>query len=264
MQLVDGILYSPLSQYYYLFMSFGGLDANGAYHLRVARSRNPNGPFVDGLGRDMATCKSDPTKPLFDDVSIAPFGQKLLGNHQFALATGETGSPLGYVSPGHNSAAIDASTGQHLLFMHTRFPGRGEAHEVRVHEFHINAEGWPVMAPLRYVPLSLNTTPLTPEVRAADAAGSYKLVNHGKDITASTKASVMVTLLADGSLGGAMAGRWSHDGSNRITVTPTGQAAFSGVLSRGWNPNANAFTVAFSAQSAEGVSLWAIRTGVAA
>lgn len=258
------ILYSPLSQYYYLFMSFGGLDANGAYHLRVARSRNPNGPFVDGQGRDMRQCKSDPTKPLFDDASIAPYGQKLLGNHQFALAAGETGTALGYVSPGHNSAAIDAASGRHLLFMHTRFPGRGEAHEVRVHEFHLNAEAWPVVAPLRYVPLAMNPTTLTPEVSAADAAGSYKLVNHGKDITASVKASVVVSLLADGSLGGAMAGRWSHDGSNRVTVTPTGQAAFSGVLSRGWNPNTSAFTVCFSALSAEGVALWGLRTGPAA
>jgi arabinan endo-1,5-alpha-L-arabinosidase len=133
-----------------------------------------------------------------------------------------------------------------------------------VHEFHLNAEAWPVVAPLRYVPLAMNPTTLMPEVSAADAAGSYKLVNHGKDITASVKASVVVSLLADGSLGGAMAGRWSHDGSNRVTVTPTGQAAFSGVLSRGWNPNTSAFTVCFSALSAEGVALWGLRTGPAA
>jgi len=37
--------------------------------------------------------------------------------------------------------------------------------------------------------------------------------------------------------------------------------AYSGVLSRQWNPNANAFAVTFTAQSQTGVSLWGIRTG---
>jgi arabinan endo-1,5-alpha-L-arabinosidase len=55
----------------------------------------------------MAAVKGAPNT-VFDDASIAPFGQKLMGNHQFALADGETGTPLGYVSPGHNSAYYDA------------------------------------------------------------------------------------------------------------------------------------------------------------
>ena len=44
------ILYSPDSKYYYLFVSFGGLDANGGYNIRVARSLNPDGPYLDAAG----------------------------------------------------------------------------------------------------------------------------------------------------------------------------------------------------------------------
>ena len=253
------VLYSPQSQYYYLFVSFGGLDAVGGYNVRVARSRNPDGPYVDAAGTDMATVKGA-AGTLFDDASIAPHGMKLMGNHQFALATGETGTPLGYVSPGHNSAYRDATTGQLFIVFHTRFPGLGETHEVRVHEMHLNADGWPVIAPLRYAPLSLATPAQAADVSAAQAAGSYKLVNHGKDISATIKASVAVVLNADGTVSGGLSGTWTHQGGNKLSIV-SGGLTYAGVLSRQWNPNANAFVVSFSALSSTGVALWGIRTG---
>lgn len=256
------ILHSPVSGWYYLFVSFGGLDANGAYNLRVARSRTPEGPYLDAAGRSMRDCKANPNLPLFDDASIAPYGQKLLGNHQFALAAGETGTAPGYVSPGHNSAAYDAATGDHLLFFHSRFPGQGEAHQVRVHAFHLNAEGWPVVAPLRHVPLARSAVALNAAIAASEVAGSYKLLDHGKDISANTQPSSMLTLAADGSASGTgFTGRWVHAGNNLLTLTATAGQVFHGVLSRQWNPNTQRFAVCFSAQSAAGVSLWGIRAG---
>lgn len=255
------ILYSPASKYYYLFVSFGGLDAAGGYNVRVARSLSPDGPYVDGAGTDMATVKGA-TGTVFDDASIAPHGVKLMGGHVFANAAFETGTALGYVSPGHNSACHDAATGKYFIIFHTRFPGTGEAHELRVHEMHLNDDGWPVIAPLRYAPLSLASPAQTADVTAAQAAGTYKLVNHGKDITAVSKASIVVTLNAGGTVGGSggMTGTWTHNGGNKITLV-SGGVTFKGVLSRQWNTNASAFVVSFSALSAGGVSLWAIRTG---
>jgi arabinan endo-1,5-alpha-L-arabinosidase len=46
-----------------------------------------------------------------------------------------------------------------------------------------------------------------------------------------------------------------------VTVALTGGESFDGVLSRQWNSNANSFTVTFSAQSSQGVSIWGVRTG---
>lgn len=253
------ILYSPQSRYYYLFASFGGLAANGGYNLRIARSRAPDGPYLDGDGTDMATVMGAPGTA-FDDASIAPHAMKLVGNHQYALAAGETGTALGYVSPGHNSAYYDATTQQYFLIFHSRFPNQGEYHEVRVHEMHLNEDGWLVAAALRYAPLSLAKPAQTAGVAASDAAGSYKLVNHGKDISAAIKASIAVTLNADGSLGGGMSGSWAVKAGNLLTIT-SGGTSYSGVLSRQWNTNADAFVVSFSAMSSGGVSLWAVRTG---
>jgi arabinan endo-1,5-alpha-L-arabinosidase len=255
------VLYSPQSGYYYMFTSFGGLDANGGYNLRVARSKAPDGPYVDAKGTDMATVKGAPNT-LFDDASITPYGQKLMGNHQFAQADGETGTPLGYVSPGHNSAYYDASSGKYFLIFHTRFPGQGELHEVRVHEMFVNNDGWPVVAPLRYAPLSKATPAVAAAVTSADAAGAYKMVNHGKDISAAIKPSAAIRLAADGTVNGAVTGKWTNTDGNKVAITIDGTTAvYNGVLSRQWNTNANAFVVTFTAQNSDGVSIWGIRTG---
>lgn len=241
------VLYSPQSQYYYLFTSFGGLDASGAYNMRTARSRNPDGPYIDAKGTDMAAVKANPALPLFDDATIAPHGNKIMGNHQF------TGS--GYVSAGHNSARYEAATQQYFLFFHSRFPGRGEQHEIRVHEMFVNEDGWPVVSPLRYAPLANS------EVTAADAQGSYEYLNHGKDISATVKNAQAIRLEAGGAISGAVTGTWALRGDNKVQIVLPAGGTFNGILSRQYNASAKKFVVVFSAQSADGVSVWGVRTG---
>jgi arabinan endo-1,5-alpha-L-arabinosidase len=244
------VMYSPQADYYYMFTSFGGLDANGAYNMRVARSKNPNGPYLDAKGTDMDTVKANP-----------PHGQKLFGNHQFSAGSGEAGVASGYVSAGHNSARYEAATQQYFLFFHTRFPGRGEQHELRVHEMFINEDGWPVVAPLRYAPLAKSAVALTADVTSADAAGTYQFINHGKDITAAIKPAQTIKLEAGGAISGAVTGTWTHRGANKVQLVLTGGATFNGVLSRQFNANAKRFVVTFSVQASDGVSVWGVRTG---
>jgi arabinan endo-1,5-alpha-L-arabinosidase len=55
------VLYSPETDYYYMYLSFGGLDADGGYNMRVVRSKNPDGPYYDAEGNDMINVKADPT-----------------------------------------------------------------------------------------------------------------------------------------------------------------------------------------------------------
>jgi len=126
---------------------------------------------------------------------------------------------------------------------------------------HLNEDGWLVAAPFRYAPLSLATPTQTAAVSSAQAAGAYKLIDHGKDISATIKTSSAVRLNADGTVSGAATGSWVHRGSNMISLTLTGGAVFAGVLSRQWNSNANAFVVTFSAQSSTGTSIWGARSG---
>ena len=128
------MLYSPETDYYYLFLFFGGLAADGGYNIRVARSKAPDGPFEDSEGQDMINAQGSPSV-LFDDPAYAPYGVKLMGNFEFLNMDDELPvSGEGYVSPGHNSAFYDEENGKYYLIFHTRFPNRGEKHEVRVHQ----------------------------------------------------------------------------------------------------------------------------------
>ena len=248
------VLYSPHSHYYYLFVSFGGLDADGAYNIRVARASQPEGPYLDAIGNDMTQVKSDPTLPLFDDRSIEPFAQKLLGNHLFVRETGEggTGSGDGYVSPGHNSAFYDAENEQYFMFFHTRFPGLGEQHQLRVHEFFINKDGWPVVAPHRYA-----ASAVPQAINAEQLAGNYKFINHGKAISATIVNSQQITLTADGRITGAVTGNWLFQPPADISLDLGPEQQYSGVVSTQWSEAARAFTITLTAQSAQGVSVWA-------
>lgn len=210
------VLYDAEAGYYYLFVTYGGLDAAGGYNIRVARSTSPDGPYVDADGQDMADVKSDPTLPLFDDVTIAESAVKLMGNHVLAPAT--DGMPaLGYVSPGGSSPFLDEETGRTLIAFHTRFPGRGEAHQVRVHELAIDEDGWPVISPLHWAGEPDR------EPSADDLPGSYTLVDHGpRTISRSMAEAESITLADDGTVTGDREGAWEADG-DRVLLTLDGE-----------------------------------------
>ena len=54
------MIYHPQTAFYYMFVSFGGLAANGEYNIRVARSQAADGPYFDGPGTDMSTVRGNP------------------------------------------------------------------------------------------------------------------------------------------------------------------------------------------------------------
>lgn len=255
------VIYAPETGFYYMFVSYGGLSADGGYNIRVSRSSNPNGPYFDANGTNMANVKSDPNLPLFDDASIAPHGVKLMGNHVFTNSNNE----LGYVSPGHNSAWRNPSSGQYFLFFHTRFPNRGEEHEVRVHEFFFNDAGWPVVAPLRYAAKQDASNPNRSQseldaINYGQLPGLYQFVNHGKDISDVIKQSVDISLEIDGSVTGGVSGTWAYNTANQSIVLVLNGTSYQGKASRQWNQSRHRFEISFSALSQDGTAVWGIRS----
>jgi arabinan endo-1,5-alpha-L-arabinosidase len=241
------ILHSPETKYYYLFVTYGGLDSRGGYNMRVARSLRPDGPYVDAAGHAMAEVKADAAKPLFDDRSIEPFGTKLMGNFHFDTV----GDGHGYVSPGHNSAYYDAKSGKHFLIFHTRFLGTGERHQVRVHQMFMNGAGWPVVAPYRYAGETLERVP------SAEVAGSYRFVNHGRAISADVNRSRPIRLESDGTVTGSHQGRWRVEGKD-IEIELDG-VIYSGKVHRQWQPESSTRILTLTALSPDGLALWAVR-----
>lgn len=245
------IFYSPQSDYYYLFTSFGGYVSTDGYNIRIARSKQPDGPYLDAQGNDMANARGS-------WENIEPYGVKIMAGFEFASDPGDTETARGYLSPGHNSAYYDAATKKHFLVMHTRFPHRGEEHSIRVHEMFVNADGWLVASPDRYVPTIKGRN----VVDAHDAIGDYKFIDLGKDINREPKKSVYISLNADGSISGDVTGRYSRYllDANRITVKLDGvDEPFEGRFAWQWNEAANRLVPIFTAVSEKGVSIWGSR-----
>ncbi len=247
------ILYSPESEYYYLFVSFGGLAANGGYNMRVFRSVNPDGPYVDAAGNNMATTPI-PNSQL---STIAPYGVKIMGNFQFQTTPGESGTALpGYVSPGHNSTHYDPATDRYFLLFHTRFVGQGEFHRVRVHPMFVNADDWLVVAPHRYAGETIAPTDV------GRVVGTYKLISHGKDITPTVKLSTTITLAADGTVTGSSTGTWQLTGDYDATLV-LGGVTHRGVFVRQWDESRARWVLAFTAvDGASGAAIWGSKTAV--
>ena len=109
------VIYNEKTEYYYLFLSFGGLDSDGGYNIRVCRSKHPDGPYEDSMGQEMEDCKG-PAGSAFSDSSAELYGTKLMGGYKFLWKEGEEGKERkGYLSPGHNSCLYQEETGNYYI-----------------------------------------------------------------------------------------------------------------------------------------------------
>jgi arabinan endo-1,5-alpha-L-arabinosidase len=248
------VMYSPVADYYYLFYSVAGFAANDGYNIRIARSKNPNGPYLDPAGVDIASVKTG-----------LEIGGKLLGGFEFTQTVGETDPSWGYQSPGHNSAIYDAATKRHLLVTHTRFPasstaypGAIDAHAVRTHEMFLNKEGWLVVSPERYVPLSGDNL-----VDENEVAGHYKFVNQGLGVNKAAIKSGYITLHDNRNVSGSDKGTWTIQGDDSIKLT-LDSGTYFGVLKWQWDNGLKKLVPVFTAMARDGASVFGIRTDVIA
>jgi arabinan endo-1,5-alpha-L-arabinosidase len=265
----EGSYIEYINGYYYLFMSYGGLAAggvasdynNGGYQMRVFRSKNPDGPYVD----------SKNATALYADKYYLNFGKDAndgnRGTNIFG-AYGEWGNKTvganSERSQGHNSA-IAAEDGRAYLIYHTRFQSKGEGHEVRVHQLFQNEDGWLVAAPFEYTGEVTKLAKMGSKqyVATSSVPGKYKMLTHeyGLDHTKKEYAKpVDVVLDATGNISGAVSGKWSQkDGTSYFNVTINGQV-YKGVLVEQYlepkSEKAPSFTVMCAAT---GVTIWGYR-----
>jgi len=246
------IMYSPDTDYYYLFLSFGGLEVNDGYNIRVCRSRNPDGPYEDALGQDMIKCGGRPGT-YFNDPDYEGYGVKLMGGYCFLPDPSDSNQgKQAFRSPGHNSAIYEEETGRYFIIFHTRYANRGAYHSVRVHQMFFNEDGWPVILPLRY------SGEMNEPVSSGLQSGRYKIVLHERDINKTEHNSVIVTLHGDGSVSGEYTGSWSCPDEKNVTVILNG-TVYRGVFNDGMNASEKEWTTCFTALDETGAALWGIR-----
>ena len=242
------ILYSPDTDYYYLFLSFGGLNAADGYNIRVCRSRNPDGPYEDALGQDMIDCGGkDGT--FFNDPDYEGYGVKLLGGYCFEPLEGESFTRTAYRSPGHNSAFYEPETGRYFLIFHTRFANRGEQFRVRVHQMMMNEDGWPVVLPWRYA------GEMPEKVPAQQQTGIYKVILHERDINKTEHTSKVICLEPDGIVTGDLAGTWNCMDGQTFECELDG-IVYHGVMTTAFDSITNVWVPCFSALDPTGATLW--------
>src|SRR5690606_7868195 len=239
------VTYDKATGYYYLYVTYGWLAADGEYNMRLFRAENPEGPYLDISGQNAV---------LTSNADHSPIGNKLIGHFLFERKQGDpgTGVGYGYVSSGHNSAYSDPDTVERFLVFHTRFPNRGEAFELRIHQMFMNEDEWLVVAPSRYTGEKLE------KINPDQIIGEYQFVNHEKDISKTIKKSVTITLNEDGTIAGPVNGTWELVDDYYATLTIDGKT-YKGVFVRQWNEVTESTEMAFTAVSEEGKSIWGIR-----
>jgi len=167
------IFYNEETDYYYLTVSYGGLTREGGYQIRVFRSKEVGGPYLDTKGETLGTAAANHSE----------YGLKLMGNYNLpSLKTA-------YMAPGHNSILQD-DDGKMYVIHHQRFDSGSEYHEPRVHQLFMTKNGWPVAAPFAYAGESLSAD----GYKEKDIPGTWFIVNHGTDISGEIHDSVKTEL----------------------------------------------------------------------
>ena len=247
------IIYNAETGYYYLFLSFGGLNVNDGYNIRVCRSRNVEGPYEDARGNDMRECMCRPGN-FWNDGDVAGYGVKLMGGYTFAPLDGENSERAQVVrSPGHNSACCDGDSGRWFLIHHTRFAGNDGRYIVQTREMYFNEYGWPVVAPARYV--RDDRLPADAEIQPF---GVFKVLSHGQDVNAVEHVSTPLTFGGDFTVTGEAKGSFERDGERGMRVTLDG-VVYSGFYAVGYDADQDAFATTFTAMSGDGRTLWGVR-----
>lgn len=238
------ILYDEVSDYYYLFVSFGWLSRDGGYQIRLFRSKKPDGPFVDMEGKTFRRVNHHD-----------PYGLKLMGNYIFPSME------YGYKSPGHNSAFID-SDGKMYIVYHQRFDVDSEMHEPRVHQLFRTKNGWLTVAPFATEGEML----CSKSYLEAEICGIYYVIEHGQDISSKVKKPVKVEFTrdnkiicaetTDGKKDKKLFGSYRLEDESRITVT-IGKLVYESVIVQ-INDEAGNPTMCITGVGSN-QSIWAVR-----
>ncbi|MCC8073288.1 MAG: glycoside hydrolase family 43 protein [Clostridiales bacterium] len=204
------IVYDAESDYYYFYLTYGGLAGDGGYNIREYRSKNPDGPYEDKAG-NLATDQTNT-------------GVKLDGNYYFSSCSSA------YLSGGHSSSFVD-DDGKMYQAYHTRFyEDSGWGHQLRVHQMLRTSDGWAVMLPYEYEGETVSETGYD----TSEIVGTYEFVNStnmtqrlesGADLSSIVLPTTTIELAADGNIYGIVEYGYS------LTNANTSQTAVSGTWS---------------------------------
>ena len=251
----EGPYIQKIGDYYYLFVTNGGLEAAAGYVMRVFRSKNPNGPFVDGKG----------LSAVYDYYSMdyGPNDRDTRGNLLVTSHNNLGFQTMAQVAQGHNSAIVDPQ-GRAFVVYHTRFNSGNEGFQDRVRQLFVNKEGWLCAAPFEFNGETLTDDSIKSYAKYSNKqiAGTYKIhqlryrLDHANFESVTPKE---VVLNENGSITGELSGSWSttpNTGYIRITV---GGTTYSGVVLDQMYDGTTYRSISITATSTNGTCLWGVK-----
>lgn len=246
----EGSYVRYIGKYYYLFVSYGYLDENGDYNIRVFRSKNPTGPYKDSRG-NYATY----TRGVGIDNAYGTIGDRLMSNYVMK------GMTNGEVSQGHNSVLVHGK--QYFIVYHTRFNNGTENFETRIHQLFMAPNNWLVEAPFEYKGEKLATK----QFPKNQIIGNYEFIYHDPRLRTDNDAdtgsgfntirSSTIKLNANGKITGAVRGSWRINTNKPVITLNFNNQVFKGVLIKQKDDsNAHHLRLCFTAISNRGVCIW--------
>ncbi len=216
-----------IGKYYYLFMSYGGLETTGGYQMRIFRSEKPDGPYKDPYG---TSAIYNAYRMNYSASANDGRGMLLMGGYKWQLM------PHAEIAQGHNSAMTD-HLGRSFVVYHTRSTIGHEGHEVRVHQLFLNQDGWIMAAPFEFSGETITNDDIATKASIDDSeiAGNYQFMRHEYNQDTKNLAyekPVDIELTADGKITGSATGTWTRTaGTDFISLTIAG-VVYKGVLVR--------------------------------
>ena len=238
------IRYNPDTGYYYLFVSYGSLSND--YNIRVGRSRELAGPYLDYNGRPMTD---------MEDYDLKT-GTMIACGYRF-------GNSQGWMAPGHNSVLCTESRsgsegGEWFLVCHVRPYAVYKHIDSTMHVRRILwIDGWPVISPENYAGER-------PQAIPYDAiAGRYEWVTLSPTIPQSVIDSAPATLTVSGMMHISSYTRckWELNGDNEIFIDMQGEHTIHACVLPAWDHENLRPTLVITGLMNDGVAVWAKRVG---
>lgn len=226
------IIYNPDTRYYYMFLAYDELAV--AYNTRVCRARNITGPYygMDGVNvTNGGDCFPVVTHPYRFEPQV------------------EADSISGWVGIAHCGVFSDGE-GNWYYTSQGRLPegARGNAYSNAIMHGHVRRilwtdNGWPVVLPERYA--AVPQASLTAE----EFVGEWEHIN----LTYSyqkQRTSNKLTLNTDGTMSGALSGKWSFDHETNILRLGSYKMCVARELD--WEASPRKVTIVYAGYSSNG------------
>lgn len=251
----EGSYIQKIGDYYYLFVTNGGLSAAEGYVMRVFRSKNPDGPYVDAKGKSAVYS--------YYSMNYGTGDAETRGNLLVTAHNNLGFQTVGQVAQGHNSAIVDGK-GRAFVVYHTRFNNGGEGHQVRVRQLFTNKEGWLVAAPFEYNGETLTDDSIKSSCKFTnqEISGTYQLteIRYKLDnANLQCVTPVEVKLLDNGTVTGAYTGTWSLEEGTGYIKLRLNSVTYSGVVLEQMYDGTTLKSVSITASSTAGTGIWAVK-----